>query len=72
MYIKNLIESIEQCKGTMNNRVYRTMLAKAYVLFYSTQNENKADIQYKVNSKLLEHSMKRISYTFVCDTLKNK
>lgn len=72
MYIKNLIESIEQNKDVMNERVYRTMIAKAYVLFFAMQYKNKSEIQYQVNLKLLEKGMKHISYMFVTDTLKKK
>lgn len=72
MYIKNLIESIEQNKDVMNERVYRTMIAKAYVLFFAMQYKNKSEIQYQVNLKLLEKGMKHISYMFVTDTLKEK
>ena len=72
MYIKKLIESIDQCRSTMNSRVYRTMLAKSYVLFYSMHYQNKSEIQYRVNLRLLERGLSHISYTFVVDTLKDK
>lgn len=70
MYIKNLIESIEQNKDVMNERVYRTMIAKAYCYLYSQSYSNKSEIQFQVNLELLKRNMKHISIMFVTDTLK--
>lgn len=70
MYIKNLIETIEQNKNVLNSRVYRTMLAKAYCYFYAQKYSNKSEIQFQVNVELTKRNMKHVSHTFVVDTLK--
>lgn len=70
MYLNKLVGIIEVCKNDMNERVYRTMLAKAYVLFFAQQYKNKSEIQYQVNLELLKRDLKHISYMFVTDTLK--
>lgn len=70
MYLKQLVETIKQCEGSMNKRIYRKMLAKAYTLIIAQQYSNKSEIQYQVNLKLLEHGLKHVSYCFIQDTLK--
>lgn len=69
--MKNLIESIEINKHMMNERIYRSMIAKAFVLFYSNRYTNKSEIQFKTNVELLKRNLKHVSYSFVCDTLKD-
>lgn len=72
MYLKNinLINSIRACKNEMNERLYRTMLAKAYVLFYAQKYENRNRIMYAVNRDLEKEGLKYISYMFITSTLK--
>lgn len=72
MILKQLVKTIEQCKEVMNPRVYRTMLAKAYVLSFAQEYKRKSEILYQTNLKLQEQGMKHISYMIVTDTLKEK
>ena len=74
MYLKNinLINAINSCKESMNERLYRKMLAKAYVLLYAQQYENKSEILHLVNVQLEKKKLNRISYMFITDTLNQK
>lgn len=72
MKIDETINNIKNMRHMMNERIYRKMLARFYVLYFAQKYTVKSEIQYQVNVKLMHENLKHVSYMFVTETLKDK